>query len=317
MGVFALLKKHSLIITGLLIIFIIILALYVKKRSAVSIFEPHYIVCFPRGGFIYMIHRIIAAYKFAVDNNRVLIIDTRRNWFKESLYDYFFIHSPYVYVGDIDFLYGSLDKLSMYPLQVPLKTMNVDLATENSGALRKYNIDLTHDYDEQVVIYSHYGGGSSVKLFFSMCSLTPVLYKAYKTARDKLPASYVAIHIRNTDYKSNVDEFLKKHTDLIKDKPIFLASDSKGTIELFKKQFNVFSFSDIPENYGHNLHEMYSRSGDDIRKYNLDTIVDLLLLAAGSELYYSYAESTFTQAAIELHEDPELLARLLVEPKCI
>jgi hypothetical protein len=143
------------------------------------------------------------------------------------------------------------------------------------------------------------------------------LYKAYKTARDKLPASYVAIHIRNTDYKSNVGDFLKKHGDLLKDKPIFLASDNKGTIELFKKQFNIYSFSDIPENYGHNLHEEYSRSGPEISKYNLDTIVDLLLLASSSELYYSYAESAFTQAAIELHEDQELLARLLVEPKCV
>lgn len=316
MDVLTFLKKHIFII--LVLVFLISgLVLYFHRRRSGGLFEPHYIVCYPRGGFIYMIHRIIAAYKYAVENNRVLIIDTRKNWFKESLYDYFFIHSPYVYVGDIDFLYGSLDKLTMYPDQIALKTMNVDLNSEKSGALRKYNIDLSRDYDEQVLIYSHYGGGSSVKPFFSMCSLTPLLYKAYKTARDKLPASYVAVHIRNTDYKSDIDDFLKKHGDLLKDKPIFLATDDKSTIELFKKQFNVYSFSDIPENYGQNLHEMYSRSGGDIRKYNLDTIVDLLLLASSSELYYSYTESAFTQAAKELHEDQELLARLLVEPKCI
>jgi len=301
-------KKRAFIIAILLVVAIICIVLYFNRRKA-GIFEPSYIVCFPKGGFINMIHRVIDAYTYAVDHNRVLIVDTRKNWFKDSLYEYFFIHSPYVYVGDIDFLYGSLDKLTKYP--------SVSNGLKNIDIEGKYNIDLTRDYSEQVLLYSHFGGGPSVKPFFSICSLTPIVYEAYKKARDKLPANYVGVHIRNTDYKSDVDAFIKKYTDILKDKPVFLASDNKNTIEQFKKQFNIYTFSDIPENYGMNLHEEYSRSGAEIRKYNVDTIVDLLLLASSSELYYSFAESAFTQAAIELHEDKELLKGLLKAPKCI
>jgi hypothetical protein len=304
-------KKHAFIIISVVVIISVALIVLYFNRQRTGIFEPNYIVCLPQGGFIYMIHRIIDAYQYAVDNNRVLIVDTRKNWFKDSLYEYFFIHSPYVYVGDIDFLYGSLDKLTMYPSKVGLKTIVLD--QDNP---RKYNIDLTNDYSEQVVIYSHIGGGSSVKPFFSMCSLTPVVYEAYTKARDKLPPNYISVHIRNTDYKSDLDAFLEKYKEILKDRPVFLASDNKSTIELFKRQFNIYTFSDIPENYGRNLHEEYSRSGPEVRKYNIDTIVDLLLLASGSELYYSFARSAFTQAAIELHEDKELLKRLLKPPKC-
>ena len=311
MDLLKLLFKNKIIFVVILMIITLIIAAIYYKDAVIDFNEPKYIVCFPRGGLVYMIHRIQAAYNYAVDYNRVLIIDSRKNWFNDSFYNYFFIHSHNVYVGDIDFLYNSLQPLSMYPEKVNLKTMNVDVPTENSGSLRKFNIDLRRPYQEKIVIYSHYGGGSSVKQFFSICSLTPLVLSAYSAARDKLPASYIAVHIRNTDYKSDVDTFLLKHRDLLKDKPVFVASDNIKTIDKFKKEFNVFTFSDIPENYGKNIHEDYNRTGDEIRKYNVDTIVDLLLLASSSELYYSYADSAFTQAAIELHEDPALLKRLL------
>ena len=311
MAALKLIYKNKLIIVIFMAVIISILYYYLNATPNSG---PNYIICFPRGGLIYMIHRIIEAHKYAVKYDRILIVDTRKNWFKDSLYEYFFIHSHNVYVGDIDFLYSSLQPLTMYPNYISLKNMNVCLATENSGSLRNYNINLKTSYNERVLIYSHYGGGSSIKEFFSICSLTPLVFSAYKSAREKLPASYLSVHIRNTDYKSDIATFLKKHTELLTGKPVFLATDDKKTIDLFKKKFNVYSFSDIPYNNEKSLHEDYIRTGSEIRKYNIDTIVDLLLLASGSELYYSYAESAFTQAAIELHEDPILLKRLTTQP---
>ena len=285
-----LLFKNKLIIIITLIIIVLVVFFYKEKPNYG---EPNYIICFPKGGFINMIHRIIAAHRYAVKHNRVLIIDTRRNWFGDSLNEYMFFHSNNVYVGDNDFLYKSLQPLSMYPNYLSLK--------EQNELPEIYNINLSKEYKERVLIYSHFGGGSSVKEFFSLCSLTPVMFDAYKSARDKLPNSYVAVHIRSD---KDVPEFINKHIELLNGKPIFLASDNVNTIDVFKKQFNIYSFSDI------HLKKEDERSKEEIRKYNIDTIVDLLLLASGSELYYSSVESAYTHAAIELHEDSALLKRL-------
>jgi len=297
MALLKLLFKNKLIIIITLIIIILVVLFY---KEVPTLIEPNYIICFPKGGFINMIHRIIACHRYAKNYNRVLIIDTRKNWFADSLNEYMFFHSNNVYVGDNDFLYNSLQPLAMYPENLPLKTLGED-------ALRKCNTSLNRDYQERVLLYSNFGGGSSAKEFFSLCSLTPMVFNAYKSARERLPPSYVAVHIRS---RSDVAAFIKKHADLLNGRPVFLASDNKDTIELFKKKFNIYSFSDIHNN---EEHDDLVRNKEEIRKYNIDTIVDLLLLASGSELYYSCAESAYTQAAIELHQDTVLTKRLTTQ----
>jgi len=258
-------------------------------------YDPKYVVSFPKGGFISMIRSINDAYKYAVKYNRVLIIDCRKNWFKESIYDYFFIHSPHVYVGDINFLYKKIQPLSMYPKQV-------DLIGVNDLDDRTFNINLDRDYDEQIVIYSHFGRDESIRSFFELVSLKPEIYKSYMIARDRLPSSYVGVHISNIN---KVDEFLELRRQLLKDKTVFIASPAKEVVDRFKKEFNALSFSDVP--YKNDEEPV----GVDNHKYNTDTIVDLLLLASSSELYCG--STSYCRAAVELHEDPVLLKRLLTE----
>lgn len=286
--------RNYIIIVGL----ISILVFLIYKKCASNLWsEPRYIICYPQGKFIDMIYTIINAYNYAVLYDRVLIIDSRKSWFKESIYDYFFIHCPHVYVGDIDFLFKQLNNLTMYP-----KT--IDLLTEELNEQRKFNINLDRDYDEKVVIYSHFGTNRdkiSVKRFFDVVSLKHKVYKEYKSARDRLPASYVGVHINSND-----GAFLEKHNELLKGKSIVIASRKREVVELFKKEFGAISFSDIPNN---NIEEP---TGVDIHKYNTDMIVDLLLLASSSELYCD--DSAFSKAAVELHEDPKLIARLVKEP---
>jgi hypothetical protein len=300
MGILDLVYKFRIILLLTVLVFILIGLLY-REYNIGNYFEPKYIICFPQGGLINMLRCTITAYNYAIKYNRILVIDSRRNWFKESLYDYFFIHCPYVYVGDIDPLYKRIEMLSTYPNKEDLTNLQLD-----SDKISRYDINLDKDYDESIILYSHYGGSShskSIKPFFEIVSLKNKVIRAFKSARDKLPASYVGVHIHNED---EIIGFLDKHRELLKDKTVFIASRTKEIVDLFKKEFNAVSFSDVP--YNNSKKEPIDV---DISKYNLDSIVDLLLLASSSELYSG--EKSFSYVASELHKSPELLKRLTTE----
>lgn len=302
MGILDLIYKFRILLILTVVISVLIVILY-REYNVGNYFEPKYIICFPQGGFINMLRCVSTAYKYAVKYNRVLVIDSRKSWFNESLYEYFFIHCPYVYVGDIDPLYKRIDTLTAYPAKEDLIDLNLD-----AEKIRRYDIKLDRDYNESIILYAHFGGDNSNKSvipFFELVSLKNKVIRAFKSAREKLPASYVGVHINNT---GDIISFLDKHRSLLKDKTVFIASHTKEIVDLFKKEFNAVSFSDVPYNNSKN-----EPIGVDIAKYNLDSIVDLLLLASSSELYSG--ESSFSYAAIELHKSPELLKRLITESK--
>jgi len=299
MGILDLLYKFRIFLLLLVVIILLIVVLY-REYNISNYFEPKYIICFPQGGFINMLRCVITSYNYAVKYNRVIVIDSRKSWFKESLYEYFFIHCPYVYVGDIDPLYKRIEMLPTYPRKEDLVNLSLD-----DDKIRHYDINLDRDYDESILLYSHYGGSSpnkSIKPFFEIVSLKNKVIRAFRSARDKLPSSYVGVHIHDKD---EIIGFLDKHRDLLKGKTVFIASHTKEIVDFFKKEFDAVSFSDVPYN------NKKEPTGVDISKYNLDSIVDLLLLAASSELYSG--ESSFSYVAIELHKSPVLLKRLITE----
>lgn len=128
-------------------------------------------------------------------------------------------------------------------------------------------------------------------------------------------------NIRNTDYKSMVEEFLTKYDTVFRFNPIFVASDDQATLELVKKRFpSVYSFSCIPTvPPGKNIHESIEAQIqrpklEQKRKFNLDMIVDFLLLTASKAFFYSNSESGFSRSIAHLHKNPELVQQLISTP---
>lgn len=291
MALASLIYNYRVLFILIVLITVLIFICY-KKFTVTTLQNPKYIICYPQGTLINMLRCIMSAYNYARKYERVLIIDSRNNWFKESIYDYFFIHCPYVYVGDIDFLYTKLNTLSMYPEKQ-------DLLKREISNIRKYNIHLDRDYDENIIMYSYNGGDKSVLPFFQLVSLKPSLLKEYKTARDRLPSSYVGVHINE-----KAEEFLTKHGEKLKGKSVFIGSRDRKIVDIFKREVKAIAFSDLPHSY-----VLGEPIGVDIHRYNTDMCVDLLLLASSSEFYFG--ESDFAFLAKELHDDPVLLKRLL------
>jgi hypothetical protein len=254
---------------------------------------------------------IMRCHEFAKATERTLIIDTTKGWMKDDIRNYIDIQSTTVYKGPLESLYTSLSSRSVYPEGITLETLDPVITPNPSGVGDQFYqgpISLTYelnDKDADVMVYSMYRlGDLKVKEFLQMCRFTPQVLDAYRNARSQLPAKYVGIHVRNTDYKSNVNEFMEIHKKQFADKALFVASDNKDTITVFQKRYgsNVYSFTNLPDNGGKPLHDksITVRTKEESIKYNLDTFVDILLLVTADKYYASSKQSGFSQAILEM-----------------
>jgi hypothetical protein len=283
--------------------------------------EPTYIICIPQGGLIDMCSVIYKCHEYAKKYNRILLIDTTTGWFNDDINDYIQFHSPFIYTGHPNTLYHKIKDLSVYPNGFDI--MNTAFPDKRQDAIGKWSFfindrilsyNLDKSFDERIIVYSMYRVG---KHYFDdllrFSTLSDMVKNAYWSARSRLPSYYVGVHVRNTDYASNVPDFIENHKSQFSDKAIFVATDNRSSLDLFKEKYgsNIFSFTDITDNGGKPLHEVNTRTKEESRKYNIDTFVDLLLLATANEYYYSSKESGFSLAIAELRNEDVLLKRLL------
>jgi len=277
-----------------------------------------YIVCYPAGGIADIISNITECLFYAVKQNRLLAIDTRRiEWFKESIHKYIDFTHKNIYKGDLDVLLNALNKRTTYPAHVTgdLLTFYSELKgteMDYKGSVLK-RLDLTRDYEEDVVVFCHRRFSNVNIGVFHHMKFKEIVSDVYKKRRSALPSSYTGIHIRNTDYKTDVSLFLSKHQALLSE-PFFLASDNADDICFIKAKYgsNVITFSQIqPATPDVGLHYM-ERTHEAQHQFIIDSFVDLLLLGSAKEVYSSVPLSGYGLIANTLCKDKSLLDQTMV-----
>jgi hypothetical protein len=178
-------------------------------------------------------------------------------------------------------------------------------------------MNIKKSFDEDIVFYRRCGRMFSpeyyYKHFLSICKLTPLVKEVYSERKQKLPQEYISVHVRNTDYKSNVDGFINKHSKIFEANTMFLASDDYDTIQKFKQLYGtrVITFAHIKPLDGAEAHHKITMTKKENRTLTIDAIVDLLLLAGGKSIYASSKESGYSKVAKLLHDSPKILNHLL------
>ena len=266
-----------------------------------------YLVCIPQDGLNDMLNRIWYCYQYALRFKRILVVDTRKSpGFKDDISKYLTFKSTIFYKGDRDTLYDSIYGKSIYPTE--LSSINLRNLVETPEPYLKFNPTKAH-FETVLVCYPR-GGGMDAIFLLRECSLANHVIQKYNERKALLPSVYTSLHIRNTDYSSDVSSFLSKLK--VSSNQIFVASDNASTIELCKARFGerIHSFSSIPKGKeGQNIH-IDLRTPSNNEDLNIDSIIDLLLLANGSELYVSLEKSGYSQLALLLHKNNEVLRNL-------
>jgi len=261
----------------------------------------------PGGGLCDMMMRIYVCIEYCKKYNRSMILDTSKSTHaQDSIFNYFSIDSPVLYRGTTK----PLHSMTTYPKYL-FKKIDEDIDSP------KLCMNINKSFNEDILFYRRCGRILSpeyyYKHFLSICRLTPLVKEVYSERKAKLHDDYISVHVRNTDYKSDVDGFIKKHSKIFETNPIFLATDDYNTVQKFKELYGnqVYSFAKIKPLDGAKAHHKKDMTPKENRTLTIDAIVDLLLLAGGTTVYASSKESGYSKVAKLLHDTPKILTHLL------
>ena len=289
--------------------------------------KDQYVICMPMGGLCDMMARIQECIEYCKKHSRVLILDTSKSTHaKDGIETYLQIESPVLFHGNLERKYQALKGRSFYPPELADTFLSMEVTNakkkgietktdyiDTKTGVRTY-FDIKKAYSQDILLYRIHGGNSiGVIRLLSLCRLTPLVKQIYEKRISMLPDKYISVHVRNTDYTSDVNGFIKNHSKVFEANPIFLATDDYNTIDKFKGLYGdrVYSFADIEPLNGAKAHHKISMTKKENRTLTIDAIIDLLLLAGGTRVYASSKESGYSKVAKLLHDSPKIVKHLL------
>jgi hypothetical protein len=275
----------------------------------------NYLLCIPMGGLNDMCNVIYKCLLYSRKFNRILVIDTRNSThFKDSIHKYIEIDDPNIYKDTIETWYSSIGSKTVYPEYIKSIIHNIKPKwlrpqTFYHEIIGPLHFNLNNNYPQDILVYVRCGGGDDLHKFVSQYKLKDIVKNTFIERRALLPVSYVGVHIRHSDISSDIPTFMKKHTDVFLKNPIFIASDNADIIKLFRETYKeVYSFSEIGDfkALGVKSIQKIDRSDIEHENYNIDTLVDLLLLGS-SDIYLYSRGSGFSMAAKALFDNKAII----------
>lgn len=289
-----------------------------------NIRDKKIILCRPEGGIKDKFSQIETCISYAEKFGRIVIVDTDyKNMFafKGNFSDYFDSLSSNLILDAMPY-YGQLEEMSVFPRELRGRIHAYSLLFDKQSAMHFDSMTgviisfKDKQYEEQILVHNQLGGSPYAKNFLKRVRLKNHLRTELNERIKILGASYSAIHIRNTDIKTNYLHIITELEKVNFDK-LFLATDSKLVLDKFQDVFNkkIISFSDIPEN---NEFPLHFYQGLNSYQRNKDAILDLLTLALSKDLFIakvhnvSWGEfSGFSLLAGNLKNDPVTLSNLI------
>ena len=278
-----------------------------------------YLLCRPVGGLNDTLNEIYKCYEYARIHKRTLLIDTEYDNYISSFDKYFFFFET-----DVPVIYNTL-KIKTILLNEQKKDATTVFPPILKGVLTRYRrrydgrihyndiplkLDFTQPHDEDIVV--HHSTGSmrdGIKLLDNLV-LTSVVLENFKKRYAQLPQPYTAIHIRNTDIKTDYIEFAATNADSLKG-PVFVATDSKEVLDYFRTlpSIQVYSFVETLDDENRPIHSLHNKN--DKHRVMIDTLCDLVILALSSKLLISKKPFGFSRLAYDLWKHSDVLDRFI------
>lgn len=184
--------------------------------------------------------------KFCLDyceaSGRLCVIDTKRvREFENDIFDFFDIsHSCLSSLSPPEFYryVSETPHITIFPPIITPDILPYFLANTRHpiNGYRIFNgvstkLDITRDNNETVIVHYNSGSGDSAAWFLKSFSPKPILFSELKRRASALGESYLGVHIRNTDYKSDVSGFLAENDSVLREAiTVFLATDNPHTL---------------------------------------------------------------------------------------
>ena len=247
------------------------------------------LLCRPCGGLNDMLNQIYLCMSYAKKFDRELWVDTTRSGFGDCFRHYFNTTSEMNFGVPEDH-----EARSCFPHEVEGKIMTYQRSWHKDfggvillpeGPLLTFDFD--RDYEEELLIHDQVGGGKQGSGALRVLTLKDNIASEIKEQLIAL-GSYIAIHVRHTDYKTDYQGFFARIKQKVGDNKVVLCTDSFECQQYAQSVFpNIEMASDIPDTQGKSLHENPEVASFET---NVQTLKDLVVISCGREFLYAKTE---------------------------
>lgn len=266
------------------------------------------VLCRPRGGFNDMLVQIEKCYRYAEKENRKLVVDGTRSGFLDRL-DNYFVSDLMSFESDIPD--GDLDCFPSLPSSDGLNyRARYNKKIKNfafDGTSEQISFDFSKSYSNKILLHEQCGGGKISIKALSRLNLSSDLANKILNVVESLGV-YEAIHVRNTDYKTDYIGFFNSLT--FQEEKIVLCSDDYDCQEYAMSLWGdrLIIPNVAPVTNGKPLHMNISLNRLEI---NTAALSDLVILACAKKLHYTEVDkgkiSGFTLLSKMLNENRQVL----------
>ncbi len=288
-----------------------------------------YLLCRPIGGLNDILNQIAKCFDYARATSRSLVIDTDYVFSTHFKLDFKKIFIPF---GIDDHFLTPLeitfrDTASVMPENLPSPNFCYEVEDVNGlglclrGTRTILSFDFQVDHPQEVLIHHAYGGGQAGIDALARLTLRAELQEEFQSRLHQIEydLNFLGVHIRNTDYKSQYQEFIDS-LDVSGFKGVFLATDSREVLDYANTTLGtdrVVSMADFPVTQSYfSLHG--SVDGESAYDRAVDAVLDLLFLSACKGFAacplspgQGATWSGFAVLAYHLRQRPDILRQLI------
>ncbi len=294
-----------------------------------DLLAKRYMLCRPTGGLNDTFCHIERCFVYAKRFHRTLIIDLS---FSDGLTDLrkFFLplqsDQEVVLNANLDDL-RFLNALDCFPTAFSGKLFDYKtvwgrdeqgtMINRDSKSGVSLQIDLSIDYPEPMLLYHHKGGADFGIEFLKRFTLEAHLADEVLARILAIGPDYSAVHIRNSDYKTDWVQFLRKIRRQLRNKTVLVCSDDFEVVQevdTILESSSIKRVSDVAFKDGKPLHirEISVEAKDAVAR---SALIDLLALGGASDLYITPTKSGpisgFSQLAGSLCRNKDVINSLL------
>jgi hypothetical protein len=275
-----------------------------------------YLLCRPRGGLNDTLCRIALCLTYAQRFQRTLVIDCQQSSLFGHFSDYFRFREP------TDAVIPSLDaELSQQLAALPCRpavlqgkvrfylsrtTPGMGHVHVDSGVPTRfsstYPMPFVDDFPEDLLIYDDSGGGTASFGLLPQLVLAPSVLAEAEETLQRLPRHYCAVHVRNTDYRSNYRLLFHRIRKRVAGRPVLVCSDDPAVMAYAEEVFpdgvlrtprRVRSADALNTLHGGVLTEPGARP-----RAATEALVDLVCLANADVLYAGHLMSRASENSL-------------------
>jgi len=287
-----------------------------------------YVYFEPKNGFNDILYNVLRTLKYCSKKKRILLVNGRKTLYGINFSQYFAIpeyaRSMIIDTEEIKKI-CSKQHYTVYPNNLKGELINMLNALYDESPLlnptREKNDRAIYAYKntvlslpvekrpEHILIHSRAGGGGGYALLNKIQFHKGVL-DIFRDRYKRLDKPYLAIHIRNTDYKCDYEQYFFTNEILIRSfKQIYVATDDVNAIEFYRRRgLNLTNFTTFPKETAYI--SLHSTNIDGHTKF-IDMLCDMFIMGLAEKLL-SNSKGGFIELARSVHQNkPIWMKRLL------